>query len=308
VTGGAGFIGSHIGDRLIELGYEVLIVDDLTTGSRSNLPRSATIEELDVASPALERLLAKWRGEIVVHCAAQVSVASSVVDAANDARSNVLGTIGTILAAVAGGCRRFVYVTTGGALYGVPHYLPCDEGHPIEPISPYGLSKWAGERYVDLLAPSWMTHVALRLGNVYGPRQRSDGEGGVVAIFAERMTKGLPVEIHGDGGQTRDFVYVGDVAEAAVAAIRADHSTTVNIASGRAISVLELYEDLASILGYSFPPRFVAARPGDVMDSRLAIEKAARELGWKPRTTLESGLATTSRSFGAGDISEPRTP
>lgn len=297
VTGGAGFIGSHIADRLIDLGYDVLIVDDLTTGSRANVPDGARLEQLDVADPAVEHLLAGWGGELVVHCAAQVSVASSVVDPAGDARSNVLGTISTIKAAAAGRCQSFVYVTTGGALYGEPSYLPCDEDHPIEPISPYGLSKWTGERYLDLLVPATTTSVVLRLANVYGPRQRSDGEGGVVAVFAERMRQGLPVEIHGDGGQTRDFVYVGDVADAAIAAAKATHSTTVNIATGRAISVLEIFAAMASIAGYSKLPKFVEARPGDVRHSRLAIGKAARELGWTPKTQLEAGLAATYASL-----------
>ena len=299
VTGAAGFIGSHIADRLIDLGYDVLIVDQLTTGLLSNVPSGATFEELDVADPAIERLLAQWRGEIVIHCAAQVSVSSSVVDPDLDARSNVLGTIGIVRAAAASGCQSFVYITTGGALYGEPRYLPCDEDHPIQPISPYGLSKWTGERYLELLAPKTMKHVTLRLANVYGPRQRSDGEGGVVAVFAERMRRGLPVEIQGDGLQTRDFVYVGDVVDAAIAAAVATRSTTVNIGTGSAVSVLDLYAAMASIAGYSKPPQFGAARPGDVRYSQLAIAKAEQELDWAPRTQLAEGLAETYASLSA---------
>ena len=297
VTGGAGFIGSHIADRLIESGYDVLVVDNMATGSFSNVPPAARLEERDVADPAVESLLREWHGEVVVHCAAQVSVSASILDPALDARSNVLGTVSTIRAAVAGGCRRFLYVTTGGALYGRPHYLPCDEDHPVEPISPYGLSKWMGERYLDLIAPQTMGRVVLRLANVYGPRQRSDGEGGVVAVFAERMRRRLPVEVHGDGLQTRDFVYVGDVVDAAMAAVKATRSTTVNVATDRSISVLDLFAAVASIAGYSEPPSFVAARPGDIRDSRLAIGKAARDLGWAPKTQLEAGLAATYASL-----------
>ncbi len=300
MTGGAGFIGSHIANRFIELGYDVLVIDNLTTGSLSNVAPAARFEERDVADPTVERLVAQWRGEVVVHCAAQVSVASSVLDPANDARSNVLGTVGAIRAAAAGGCRSFVYVTTGGALYGEPRYLPCDEDHPIEPTSPYGLSKWAGERYLDLLSPRTMKHVALRLANVYGPRQRSDGEGGVVAIFAERMRLRLPVEIFGDGRQTRDFVYVGDVADATVAAANAARSTTVNIATGRAVTVLELFAAIASITGYLEQPRFGASRPGDVRISQLAIGKAALELGWSPKVQLDEGLAATCEGHSSG--------
>ena len=300
MTGGAGFIGSHVADRLLGLGYEVLVVDNLATGSSSNVAGAVRLEQRDITHSALEPLLAQWQAELVVHCAAQVSVEASVLDPAFDARSNVLGTVATIRAAVAGGCRKFVYVTTGGALYGTPRYLPCDEDHPIEPISPYGLSKWMGERYLGLLAPDSMPWVALRLANVYGPRQRSDGEGGVVSIFAERMRSGLPVEITGDGRQTRDFVYVGDVVDAVVAAARATRPTVVNIGTERACSVLELFGALAAIAGYSIPPVFVAPRPGDVRDSRLAIGKALRELDWRPRTTLEAGLAETYAGFGSG--------
>jgi UDP-glucose 4-epimerase len=277
----------------------MLVVDNLATGSRSNVPQAASFEELEVAGPAIERVLAQWRGEVVVHCAAQVSVATSVVDPALDARSNVLGTVRTVQAAVAGGCHSFVYVTTGGALYGEPRYLPCDEEHPIEPISPYGLSKWTGERYLHLLASGSMCRMVLRLANVYGPRQRADGEGGVVSIFAERMRSGLPVEINGDGQQTRDFVYVRDVVDAIVAAINATRSATVNVATERAVSVLDLYSELAAIAGYSKPPVFVAPRPGEVRHSRLAIAKARRELDWSPRTTFEAGLAETYASMAS---------
>jgi UDP-glucose 4-epimerase len=292
VTGGAGFIGSHIADRLLGLGYEVMVVDNLASGSTSNVPSGAVLEECDVADDRMGPLLARWHGEVLVHCAAQVSVARSVQDPSLDARSNVLGTVRTIEAAAASGCRRFVYVTTGGALYGEPQYLPCDEGHPIMPLSPYGLSKLTGERYLELLAPTSMLRMVLRLANVYGPRQRADGEGGVVSIFTERMKSDLPVEINGDGLQTRDFVYVGDVADAVIAAINALKSATVNIATERAISVLELYEALAAAAGYTREPIFVAPRSGDIRHSRLAIGKAKRELGWSPKTVLEAGLAS----------------
>jgi len=249
------------------------------------------MEECDVADPGLEAALATWHAEVVVHCAAQVSVASSIREPFLDARSNIVGTARVVQAAAASGCRRFIYVTTGGALYGEPRYLPCDEAHQIVPLSPYGLSKWTGERYLTLLAPDSMARMVLRLANVYGPRQRADGEGGVVSIFAERMKSGLPVEIHGDGQQTRDFVYVGDVVDAVVAAIKATRSATVNIGTERAVSVLDLYAALAKIAGYSKPPVFAASRPGDVKHSCLAIGRARVELDWSPLTTLEAGLA-----------------
>lgn len=293
MTGGAGFIGSHVADRFLLLGYDVLVVDNLSSGSRSNVPSGAAFEECDVADPSVEEVLVRWGGEVVVHCAAQVSVAASFRDPELDARSNIVGTARIVRAAAAGGCRHFVYVTTGGALYGEPRYLPCDEAHPIEPLSPYGVSKWTGERYLDLLAPASMFRVALRLANVYGPRQRADGEGGVVGVFAGRMKASLPVEINGDGRQTRDFVFVRDVVDAVVAAANATGSTTVNIGTERDVSVLDLYAALAAIAGYSKAPVFVAPRRGDVRHSRLAIGKARRELGWEPGTALEVGLAET---------------
>lgn len=284
-------------DGLLGLGYEVLVVDNLASASRANVPSGASFEECDVADPRMEASLTEWRSEVVVHCAAQVSVAASVRDPLLDARSNVLGTARTVQAAAASGCTHFVYVTTGGALYGEPCYLPCDEDHPIAPLSAYGLSKWTGERYLDLLAPASMLRMVLRLANVYGPRQRADGEGGVVSIFSERMRSNSPVEINGDGRQTRDFVFVGDVVDAVVAATHAPRSATVNIATEQAASVLELYEALSAIAGYSKAPVFTAPRPGDVRHSCLAIGKARRELGWSPRTTLEAGLAQTYASL-----------
>jgi UDP-glucose 4-epimerase len=309
VTGGAGFIGSHVADRLIDLGFEVLVVDSLVTGSPGNVPVAARFEQRDLLDSGLEGLLADWGADVVVHCAAQVSVSLSVTDPARDARSNVLGTVATIRGAIAGGCRTFVYITTAGALYGEPRYLPCDEDHPIAPISPYGLSKWVGERYLDLLGVEPMKRMVLRLANVYGPRQRSDGEGGVVSIFSERMKSGLAVEINGDGAQTRDFVYVGDVVDAVIAAIAAEQSSTVNIATELATSVLELFDALAAISGYTDRPRFVAARAGDVRHIQLAIGKALRTLGWSPRTALEAGLAVTFASIAVPRSSarlEPR--
>lgn len=297
VTGGAGFIGSHVADRLLGIGHDVLIVDNLASGSRANIPSSAQFEYCDVADPSLAPLLRRWRGEVVVHCAAQVSVAASMRDPAMDARSNIVGTIRTVQAAADSGCRRFIYVTTGGALYGDPEYLPCDEDHPIMPLSPYGLSKMTAERYLDLLAPEAMLRLVLRLANVYGPRQRSNGEGGVVSIFAERMKKDLPVEINGDGRQTRDFVYIRDVVDSVVAALDAKHSVTANIATETAVSVLDLYAAMARISGYSKPPVFVPPRAGDVRESRLAIGKARRELSWSPRTSLEEGFRETYASL-----------
>ena len=293
VTGGAGFVGSHIVDGLLGRGDHVLVVDDLSTGSRSNLPSEVELVELDIGDPGLTDIFAEFRPEAVSHCAAQISVPASMKNPVRDARTNILGGINVWQAAISAGCDRFVYITTGGALYGNPGYLPCDEDHPIRPISGYGLSKWVLERYLQLLLPDTITLNVLRLANVYGPRQVPQGEAGVVAIFAQRMVRGEPVTINGDGRQTRDLVYVGDVARAHEMALEASESLTVNIGTGSATSVSDLFRLMAGETGYALPPVHQSERPGDVEHIYLDISKAERLLGWTPQTSLQDGLRET---------------
>ena len=214
VTGGAGFIGSHIVDRLVEEGHEVVVVDDLSSGRRANVNPDARLVDLDINSPEFLEAAASFRPDVISHWAAQASVPVSVSDPQHDAIVNVVGGINVCKAAVTAGCSQLVYVNTGGALYGEPEYLPCDEDHPIRPISPYGLSKWTLEQYLPILLPDSMGVKVLRPANVYGPRQDPHGESGVVAIFASKMVRGEPVVIFGDGEHTRDYVYVGDVVDA----------------------------------------------------------------------------------------------
>ena len=209
VTGGAGFVGSHIVDRLLAKGDDVLVVDDLSTGSASNLPPGVDLEEMDIASPKLLDVASAWRPEALTHAAAQPSVPVSMSDPLLDAHTNVIGGLNVLRAAVEAGASQVVYINTGGALYGEPNYLPCDENHPKKPLSPYGLSKLTMERYFRLMLPPSVTLKVLRLANVYGPRQSSEGESGVISIFIRRMQRGEPLTIDGDGQQTRDFVYVG---------------------------------------------------------------------------------------------------
>ena len=293
VTGGAGFVGSHIVDRLLTEGDEVLVVDDLSTGRVDNLPRDVRLEEMDIGDAALLRVAEAFRPDLLTHCAAQAAVPVSMADPALDARINILGGINVAQAAVRSGCARFVYVSTGGALYGDPERLPCDEDHPIRPISAYGLSKWTFEVYLQTLFAASMQVGVLRLANVYGPRQDPKGEAGVVAIFGLRMLHGSPVVVFGDGDQTRDFVYVGDVAMAHELARQAPAPSTVNISSATATSVNELFRMMAEEAGYQAEPVFEPERSGDVGHIVLANSRAERLLGWRPRTGLREGLRET---------------
>ena len=224
---------------------------------------------------------------------------ASVSDPQRDAIVNVVGGINVCRAAVAAGCSQLVYVNTGGALYGEPEYLPCDEDHPIRPISPYGLSKWTLEQYLPILLPDSMGVKVLRPANVYGPRQDPHGESGVVAIFASRMVRGEPVVVFGDGEHTRDYVYVSDLVDAHELALRSGESLTVNIGSGVETSVNELFRAMADELGYTMPPQWADERPGDVRRICLDATRARDLLGWRPATSLAEGLRMTCASFSA---------
>ena len=293
VTGGAGFVGSHIVDRLLARGDDVLVVDDLSTGSASNLTRGVDLEEMDVASPKLLDVASAWRPEALTHAAAQPSVPVSMSDPLLDAHTNVMGGLNVLSAAVEAGASQVVYVNTGGALYGEPDYLPCDEGHSQRPLSPYGLSKLTMERYFRLMLPPSVTLKVLRLANVYGPRQSPDGESGVISIFIRRMLRGEPLTIDGDGQQTRDFVYVGDVAAAHELALGHPEPLIANIGSGTGVSVNELFGVISKLTGYEHPPRHGPPRPGDVRHVVLDVTRARERLGWTATTGLADGLRQT---------------
>ena len=293
ITGAAGFVGSHIADRLVGSGHQVLVVDSLVTGKTGNLPRDVRLEELDIADPALLEMVSSFRPHLVSHCAAQASVPVSMSQPLLDASSNIIGGINVCQAAVLAGCSQFIYINTGGALYGEPVYLPCDEDHPISPASAYGLSKWTMERYLRILLPSSVLLKVLRLGNVYGPRQDPDGEAGVVAIFWKWMMRGEPVSIYGDGRQTRDFVYAADVALAHELAQQAAESITVNIGSGQGTTINEIFHMISDELDYTLPPEYCPERPGEVKHIVLANDRAKSLLGWKPTTSLRDGLRET---------------
>ena len=298
VTGGAGFIGSHVVDRLVGDGFRVVVVDSLATGRREAVHGEADFRELDVRSPRLAALFKAERPDVVFHLAAAASVSASVKNPAKDARANVMGSINVLQAARRLGIERFVLSSTGGALYGEPAYLPCDEAHPVRPLSPYGAAKNAVEGYVHAIAGlGGFGYTLLRYGNVYGPRQDPRGEAGVVAIFARRMLDGRDVVIHGDGAQERDFVYVSDVVEANVRALAQSGDDVFNIGVGEGTSVNAVFGALAAATGYARSARHRAARKGDVGKIYLDVRKAREGLGWRAAVGLDAGIAATVESF-----------
>ncbi len=302
VTGGAGFIGSNLVDALLARGDEVTVVDDLSTGRRSNLDAAlaagARLERIDVRDAAALSALASEVGPATVfHLAAQIDVRKSLEDPAFDAAVNVGGTANVLDAARAAGSDRVVFVSTGGAIYGEGEgkVLPLDESAPIEPFSAYGQSKFAAEGYLALYERLYgLSSMSLRLGNVYGPRQDPLGEAGVIAIFCGLLAGGGRPTVFGDGTQTRDYIYVGDVVAAALAAADSSAIGPVNIGTGIESSVLDLIAALAALAGREdFEPEFAAARAGEVQRIALAAGRAGRELGWRPGVSLEDGLRRT---------------
>jgi UDP-glucose 4-epimerase len=299
VTGGAGFIGSHVVDRLLAEGHRVDIVDNLSTGRPALVAAAAALHLCDIRSPRLDTVFADARPEAVVHVAAQASVARSVADPLVDASVNVLGTIALLAACQRWGVGRVVYTSTGGAAYGDTDIVPTPEDHPTNATSPYGVSKTAAERYLDCWnGLTGVPTLTLRLANVYGPRQNPLGEAGVIAILAHRLLRGESCVINGDGEQTRDYVYVADVAEAAVRALdRPEARGVANVGTGIETSVNELYARLARVAGASHPPAHGPAKPGEQRRSVLNPSRAKMLLGWTPATSLEQGLARTVRAF-----------
>jgi len=305
-TGGAGFIGSNLVDALLARGDEVVVVDDLSTGRRVNLEGAlaagAELVELDIRdADALAKLATERRPEAVFHLAAQIDVRRSLEDPAFDAAVNVGGTANVVEAAHRAGAGRVVFVSTGGAIYGEGEgkQLPLPEETPIAPLSAYGQSKYAAEGYLALYERLYgLAGVSLRLGNVYGPRQDPLGEAGVIAIFCGLLRSGGRPTIYGDGTQTRDYIYVGDVVAAALAAAESAVTGPFNIGTGQETSVLELAEVLSRLGGSdSFEPEFAPPRAGEVQRIALDASHAERELGWRPETNLEEGLRLTLDSI-----------
>jgi UDP-glucose 4-epimerase len=296
VTGGAGFIGSHVVDALVGRGDEVHVVDNLATGRRENLNAAATFHEHDIREP-LDALFAEIRPEVVVHLAAQADVGTSVEQPALDAAVNVLGTVNVLEAARPHGA-QLVFSSTGGAIYGECE-RPATEDDPRRPVSPYGTAKLAAEEYLATWNRLYgSTHAVLRFANVYGPRQLAKLEGGVVAIFMDRLRAGEGVTIFGDGEQTRDFVFVGDVVAAVLASIGREGGV-VNVGTGVETSVNELYAACRRVAGGGTDAEHAPPRPGDARRSVVDVARAEAELGWRPAVSLEQGLQETWSSGNA---------
>jgi UDP-glucose 4-epimerase len=290
VTGGAGFIGSHVVDALLARWDEVHVLDNLSTGKRQNVPEGVHVHEADIRHDAV-RVFEEVKPEVCFHLAAQADVRVSVEDPGFDADVNIIGTVQVLEAARKHGT-KVVFSSTGGAIYGECE-APASEDHPRTPLSQYGVSKLAGEEYVAAYNRLYETaHVSLRFGNVYGPRQDPKGEAGVVAIFMKRLREGGTPRIFGDGTQTRDYVYVGDVVAATLAATEYAGGV-VNVGTGIETSVLELYERTQRVAGVEREPEFADARPGELNRSVLDASLAKRELGWEPQHSLDEGLAAT---------------
>jgi UDP-glucose 4-epimerase len=299
VTGGAGFIASHVVDLYIAEGYDVVIVDDLSTGRSSNLNPAAKFVHVDIRSPQLDEIFAAEQPDFVNHHAAQMNVRRSVTDPFFDADVNILGSLNVIECAKRHRVKHVVYISTGGAVFGEPEYLPCDEKHPINPICQYGASKHTVEHYLFMYHANYgLNYTVLRYPNVYGPRQDPHGEAGVVAIFTCQMLAGEQVVINGDGEQVRDFVYVGDCARANLLALTNPQSHGIyNLGSGRGNSVNEIFVALKRSTGYALQPIHAPAKVGETRRIYLDGSKAQRELGWVPTVTLESGLDQVVQYF-----------
>ena len=297
VTGGAGFIGAHSCRVLLEGGHRVTALDDLSHGRRDALPAGADLHVLDVRSPQLAAELDRLRPDAVLHLAAQMDVRRSVADPMHDASINVLGTVNVLAAASRAGASRLVFASSGGAVYGEQQAFPAKEDHPRRPASPYGVSKLCGEEYVQLAGRDGLSTLSLRYANVYGPGQDPLGEAGVVAIFLHKMVHGADPVINGDGEQTRDFVFVEDVARANLLAVESREIGALNVGTGRETSVNALAAMLARQVGFARPIAHGPAAAGEQRRSSVDPAAAQRQLGWSPRTSLEDGLRRTARWF-----------
>jgi len=293
VTGGAGFIGSHIVDKLINEGLDVVVIDNLSTGKLENLNEKAKFYNLDITSNQLSTIFQQEKIDVVIHQAAQIDVQKSLQDPVYDSKVNINGTVNLLEC-----CRKYnvskIIYASSAAVYGKPEYLPIDEKHPIQPMSFYGISKFTPESYLKIYKELYgLDYTILRYSNIYGPRQDSKGEGGVIAIFIDKLLNEQTPIIFGDGEQTRDFLYVEDVAEANFRAIFKGDGEILNISTNTRISINQLYTELTSILHLDLKPHYKEARLGDILHSSLNNKKAIQTLNWQPKYTFSEGLLKT---------------
>lgn len=298
VTGGAGFIGSHVVDAYISDGHDVVVIDDLSSGVKENVNPNAEFHQLDIRSADVEKVFRRHKIDVVNHHAAQMDVRRSVSDPKFDASVNVLGGLNIFEAARQNGVKKIIFSSTGGAIYGEQDYFPADEEHPVRPLSPYGITKLVTEKYLFYYKEvHGIEHVVLRYANIYGPRQNPHGEAGVVAIFAKKMLQGESPVINGDGKQTRDYTFVGDVVKASLLALNYPGSNIFNIGTGIETDVNELFRILRGWLGPNCAENHGPAKQGEQRRSVISYKKIERELGWKPLVELSEGLRLTAEYF-----------
>lgn len=293
VTGGAGFIGSHIVDMLISEGHNVSIIDNLSHGNISNINKKATFYQFDICDKSIATVFEKEKPEIVIHEAAQIKVPKSVEDPIHDANVNIIGSINILECCKNFNVKKIIYPASA-AIFGEPKYLPIDENHPLDMISGYGVSKHTVEHYLKIYKTLYdIDYTILRYSNVYGPRQDSSGEGGVVAIFTEQLLNDMIPTIFGDGSSTRDFVYVKDVAKANILAMNSDKIGIYNVCTNLKISINDLFNKMNTIMNKSILPIYATERKGDIAHSYMSYDKISKEIGWRPEYTLDKGLIET---------------
>jgi len=296
VTGGAGFIGSHLVDRLIKEGHKVVVIDNLSTSKRENLNSKAKFYKFDICSQKISEIFKKEKPEIVFHYAAQIDVRKSAEDPIEDANVNILGALNLLENCKKFGIKKFIFASSVG-VYGDSKKLPLKENYPLNPISPYPITKLTVEKYLSYYQTLGLDFVSLRYSNIYGPRQSRGGEGGVIAIFINKLLKKERPTIFGNGNQTRDFLYVEDVVEAAVLAIKAPIGSIYNVGTNKEITINTLFKLLSNILKKKIKPVFQPFRQGEIVNSRIDYSKIKKELSWKPKYTLEKGLQITADWF-----------
>jgi len=310
VTGGAGFIGSNIAETLLQEGHTVDIVDDLSSGIEENIPKDAAFYKVDISSPEFKKIFTERKYDCICHHAAQIDVRSSVQDPILDNRINVLGSIRTIQMCINYRIPRYIFASSGGAVYGEQKHFPADEEHPTNPDSPYGIHKLAVEKYLHFYWKHYgLSYIALRYGNVYGPRQNPYGEAGVVAIFLNQILNGIRPTIYGDGTQTRDYLYISDAVKSNIQAIHSDVTGCFNIGTGKETDLNSIVRHLRELTATNMDFELAPPRKGEQKRSVLDIRKAGELLGWEPEVSLEEGLSKTLHYFrtnGPGQKNEPK--